>query len=566
MDVVDAFVVTLGLDPRNYQREIKNYRDDRKRLAEEDAKYNRASEDAQKRMVQGVRTLRNETAGFLFMLAGANGVKDFAANILTGDAATGRLARNLGLATEQVSAWEGAIKRVGGSATDIQGALRSMSSAFQNLQLMGTTGHDADFQGLGVNARDLQNPENALLKISEASGRMGRPEFNARLSRLGFDQNTINLLAKGRVEVTRLLEEQRRLGVATEKDAQAAQEFEAAWAKITTSIQGAARPWIESLAGSVANLTSNTEQVKVFGDIAVGAIAAIGIAAAASYGPIILLAGAIAGVLRLRQLLNDATPEQRKAWESDARGGYKQFMAKLASGDLSGAIDVFKSQASKGWDIMAGNNIRSSDVAAMAGPRDGNPARAARGQRAVALHGNNPGGINDGAFARRQPGYVGNNGRYAAFATMADGVAAQRALLASYVRQGYDTPAKIANRWAPAGDGANNPNSYAANIARQMGIGVNDRIGSAQLNAFQHAQAITENHNYARARPGLTAGGGAAGLRSRLASAGVKSETNINGDIIIHTQATDANGIARDMRGALAKRSTVNQANTGLQP
>ena len=123
MDIVDAFVVTLGLDPRNHQREMKAYRDDRKRLSEEDAKYNRQSEDAQKRMTQGIRTLRNETAGFLFMLAGANSIKDFARNLLTGDAATGRLARNLGLATEQVSAWEGAIQRVGGSASDIQGAL-----------------------------------------------------------------------------------------------------------------------------------------------------------------------------------------------------------------------------------------------------------------------------------------------------------------------------------------------------------------------------------------------------------------------------------------------------------
>lgn len=566
MDVVDAFVVTLGLDPRNYQREIKGYRDDRKRLAEEDAKYNRSSEDAQKRMASGIRTLRNETAGFLFMLAGANGVKDFAANILTGDAATGRLARNLGIATERVSAWEGVIKRVGGSAQDIQGALRSMSSAFQSLQLTGSTGHDADFQGLGVNARDLQNPEGALLKISEASSRMGRPEFNARLSRLGFDQNTINLLAKGRVEVSRLLEEQRKLGVATDADAKAAQDFEAAWAKITTSIQGAARPWIEKLAGSVAGLTDNTEKVKVFGDIAVGAIAAIGIAAAASYAPIVLLAGAIAGVLRLRQLLNDATPEQRKAWEDDARSGYKSVMSHLARGDLSGALDVFKSQAAKGWDIMAGNSPTPGSGPGAAGSRDGNPARVPAGQRAVALHGNNPGGINDGAFARRQPGYAGANGRYAAFNTMADGIAAQRALLASYVQRGYDTPAKIASRWAPAGDGGNNPNAYASNIARQMGIGVNDRIGSAQLNAFQHAQAITENHTYGRARPGLTAGGGAAGLKARLSSAGVKSETNINGDIIIHTQATDAKGIARDMHGALSQRGMVNQANTGLQP
>lgn len=126
------------------------------------------------------------------------------------------------------------------------------------------------------------------------------------------------------------------------------------------------------------------------------------------------------------------------------------------------------------------------------------------GHGAVALDGNNPGGINDSPFARSQPGYKGANGRFAAFATLEDGINAQTALLRSYVGRGYDTPAKIAARWAPAGDG-NNPTSYAANVARAMGIGVNDKITPDKIAAFQHAQAMQENSTY-----GQRAGQGAA--------------------------------------------------------
>lgn len=115
---------------------------------------------------------------------------------------------------------------------------------------------------------------------------------------------------------------------------------------------------------------------------------------------------------------------------------------------------------------------------------------------AVALDGNNPGGISDGRFARSQPGYVGSNGRYAAFDTMDHGAGAQKSLLHSYVTRGYDTPATIAARWAPAGDGKNDPVAYANFVAGKMGIGVHDKIGPAQIDAFAAAQGKQENRAY----------------------------------------------------------------------
>ena len=88
----------------------------------------------------------------------------------------------------------------------------------------------------------------------------------------------------------------------------------------------------------------------------------------------------------------------------------------------------------------------------------------------VALDGNNPGGMDDGHWARCQHGYAGSNGRYARFDTLPDGVEAMRDLLASYLARGFNTPAKIASRWAPTGDGGNNSATYAAAIAKGLGI------------------------------------------------------------------------------------------------
>lgn len=159
---------------------------------------------------------------------------------------------------------------------------------------------------------------------------------------------------------------------------------------------------------------------------------------------------------------------------------YKTFSVK--NGDGSETVYGFDPETGRTFDLDP----------------NGNPVGDAHGGTS-ALAGNNPGGIVDGAYAKKMPGYAGANGRFARFNTIQDGINAQTQLLKSYIARGYDTPAKIAARWAPAGDGSNNPVQYAANVAKALGIGVNDKISPDQISAFQHAQAMQENSMYGSA-------------------------------------------------------------------
>lgn len=91
------------------------------------------------------------------------------------------------------------------------------------------------------------------------------------------------------------------------------------------------------------------------------------------------------------------------------------------------------------------------------------------------IRNNNPGNIEDGSFARRMPGYTGSDGRFAKFASAENGQTAIDSLLASYGGRGINTVGGVINRWAPPSD--NNPtSSYAATVAKGMGIGPNDQI------------------------------------------------------------------------------------------
>lgn len=91
------------------------------------------------------------------------------------------------------------------------------------------------------------------------------------------------------------------------------------------------------------------------------------------------------------------------------------------------------------------------------------------------LRNNNPLNIEAGAFTKSMPGYKASDGRFAVFETREQGEAAADALLMRYGMQGRNTPMKIIEKWAPAGDG-NDVAGYSGSVAKALGIGPNDPI------------------------------------------------------------------------------------------
>lgn len=137
--------------------------------------------------------------------------------------------------------------------------------------------------------------------------------------------------------------------------------------------------------------------------------------------------------------------------------------------------------------MFADTPIMSVSDAPAATPQQANLPRG--------LRNNNPGNIIDGPFAKNLPGYAGTDGKFAKFASLDDGNAAIDRLLQSYGNRGFNTPSAITNRWAPASDG-NNPQAYAQNVARALGVDVNaplDMNNPQTLSTLRSAITRQEN-------------------------------------------------------------------------
>lgn len=121
---------------------------------------------------------------------------------------------------------------------------------------------------------------------------------------------------------------------------------------------------------------------------------------------------------------------------------------------------------------------------------------------------NNPGNIVDSDFARKQPGYVRSDGRFAVFETPEAGRAAQGALLGSYIDRGFNTVQKIINRWAPPSE--NDTGAYVRNVARELGVDPNAPLGKEAIPRLAAAIARVEGGpgSSSAGVPGATVGGG----------------------------------------------------------
>jgi hypothetical protein len=124
---------------------------------------------------------------------------------------------------------------------------------------------------------------------------------------------------------------------------------------------------------------------------------------------------------------------------------------------------------------LGGPSAAPAGVSAPAGP---SAVANALGGVAVGQN-NNPGNLIDNGWTESLPGFAGAKGRFASFATPEAGISAMQQNLSSYARQGINTIAGLTSKWAPAGDGSNNPAAYAATVAGAIGVGPNDPINLA---------------------------------------------------------------------------------------
>ena len=151
MNVIDALVITLGLDDAQFQAKLeksfkaltnfakKEEAVEKKRNKDDSEQKRKASETERKQHLERERQIKTATEGYkklsgaivgmVSAMAGMAGVKAFITGSMDSLLGVGRASQNLRMSARDVAAWGKTIEAVGGKSEDMIATMRSMDLA-----------------------------------------------------------------------------------------------------------------------------------------------------------------------------------------------------------------------------------------------------------------------------------------------------------------------------------------------------------------------------------------------------------------------------------------------------
>lgn len=242
-NVIDEFVVALGLDPTGFNSGQKKVLDDFKKLKQNAQQNAKDLEQEGKRGAEYFSHMKREALGLFAVVVGANGLKNFAETTVTSFAAMGRSAQLMGVNVSQLAAFQNMIVRNGGSAASARSELEALAKQMQEWKLTGSTANRGYFSLFGANPDD--NPLAIMEKFAKWAPTVSAQTANNVGSAIGLDPETISQMIKGQRSFNDEMERSRKLGVPSAEEIQKTQELQRAWFELRQAVTGDAQVLLE---------------------------------------------------------------------------------------------------------------------------------------------------------------------------------------------------------------------------------------------------------------------------------------------------------------------------------
>lgn len=143
------------------------------------------------------------------------------------------LSKALDVDVESLSAWSDAVKIGGGDVKSFQDTIATMTARLSDFAVRGKSRAAPFFKELGIEMLDAQgkarNFIDILPEIADSFSKISKSESLGIGLKMGLDEGTIKLLQRGRSEVEKLVEEQKKLGVVSERSATITGKFNDRW-------------------------------------------------------------------------------------------------------------------------------------------------------------------------------------------------------------------------------------------------------------------------------------------------------------------------------------------------
>lgn len=261
--IIDSLLIELGFETSKFNKEQKKVVGGLGDIEKKSKKSSKELQDNTKKSTDSFSKFRNEILATVTAFASVSGIKSFSERITTSDAAMGRLANNLGMATSDLSAWTMMANKAGGTAEGMAGSIKGLVDRVQQFQLTGEGGDSFKFfTAKGIALVDqvtgkMRPMRDIMLESADALSKMTPTQAQAWGKGMGFDESTVNVLMKGRGAVEGLLKDQEKLAIVNQRDAKQAAERQAAWNKLSDQLENTGREILNDLQPTIKELAED---------------------------------------------------------------------------------------------------------------------------------------------------------------------------------------------------------------------------------------------------------------------------------------------------------------------
>jgi hypothetical protein len=287
--VIDSLVVLLKLDPSEFSAGQKKAAADlgafadkagaafektaekQKRGADAETRQRKERLAGNKAIAESYAAITDSVLGWATAVFSTAAIVDFAKNTTQMDASLGRFSERLSLNQDQLALWVGAVAHFSGSTQTAAKDVMTSADALNNIRFqysIGDVSKTGVVQALGLSMADLQDPLAALDKLHQHVLAMQMSGRNATplLRQLGITDNTISLLEDTAADYGKVMAAAQANVPATKASMKAAEDANAAWGDLDSTITGLANSLLVELlpafTGAVKGAQGMAQQTK----------------------------------------------------------------------------------------------------------------------------------------------------------------------------------------------------------------------------------------------------------------------------------------------------------------
>ena len=266
--VIDALVVTLGLDPKGVQKGGKEAGEAFDKTKAKAEKVGKDIEASGVKPAEFFTKMRNSALSFFAVMTAGKTLKAFVSDTVASNASLERTSRRLNMATKDVYALQKAVDSVGGSGDAATASIQNIQSAMtdpaQAAQLAQRLSQLGVSDGIDIKTGQITDISKFYQNLAENRTKLANAPRVGLLQDIGLDQGSIDLVLKGGNAVKSTFSTYESFGKRMQENAEASEKLQAQYKELieqnrvyAQELEGNLLPALTSITGAMSDFEKN---------------------------------------------------------------------------------------------------------------------------------------------------------------------------------------------------------------------------------------------------------------------------------------------------------------------